>query len=206
MPGPSQPRALDRQRRILDAALSVFSRRGYKDTSVDEIAVEAETSKGGVYFHFPGKVILFRALMDFSARRLLDRIEAAIKAQSDPVQRADAALLTVLRAFADHRSLARLFMVEAMGAGPEFQARLLEIHNDFIAVIQRHLEEAVTAGVVAPVDTAIASRAWFGALNEIVLQWLLSGQPERLEDAYDGLRPLLLRSVGIDAGADAPRP
>jgi AcrR family transcriptional regulator len=195
----TQERAKDRQRRILDAALSVFSRRGYREASVDEIAAAAETSKGGVYFHFPGKTLLFRALMDLSARRLLDRVQEAIGRETDPVAKADAALLTVLRAFADHRSMARLFMLEALGAGPEFQERLLEIHGEFIAVIKQHLDAAVATGAVAPVDTSIASRAWFGALNEVILHWLVRGEPERLEDAYTALRPLLMRSVGVEA-------
>ena len=81
----SQTRAKDRQKRILDAALSVFSRHGYRDASVDEIAVEAETSKGGVYFHFPGKQLIFRALMDMASKRLLDRVEEAIGRESDPM-------------------------------------------------------------------------------------------------------------------------
>ena len=196
---PTQTRARDRQRRILDAALSVFSRRGYRDASVDDIAEAAQTSKGGVYFHFPGKNTIFRALLDLSARRLLDRVEEAIARETEPLAKADAALLTVLRAFADHKSMARLFMVEALGAGSEFHARLLEIHDDFIAVIQRHLDEAVAEGVVTNVDTKIASRAWFGALNEVILHWLIKGDPKRLEDAYDALRPLLRRSVGVEA-------
>ena len=195
----SQTRAKDRQRRILDAALSVFSRRGYRETSVDDVAVEAETSKGGVYFHFPGKQILFRALMDMASHRLLDRVEEAIGRETDPVAKADAALLTALRTFADHKSIARLFMLEALGAGPEFQRRLLEIHDDFIAVIRRHLDEAVQQGAVETADTEIASRAWFGALNEVILHWLIKGEPARLEDAYVGLRPLLMRSVGVTA-------
>jgi AcrR family transcriptional regulator len=202
----SQPRAVDRQKRILDAALAVFSRRGYRDASVDEIAEEAKTSKGGVYFHFPAKQKIFRAVLDLSARRLLERVEAAIGCESEPVAKADAALLTVLRAFADHRALARLFMIEALGAGGEFQERLLQIHNEFIAVIQKHLDSAMTAGAVLTVDTEIASRAWFGALNEVILHWLLEGKPERLEDAYAGLRPLLLRSVGADGAGVPPRP
>lgn len=194
---PTQERARDRQRRILDAALSVFSRRGYRDASVDEIAAEADTSKGGVYFHFPGKQTIFRALLDVSAKRLLERVETAIEKETDPIAKADAALYTVLHAFAGHRALARLFMVEALSAGGEFHERVLAIHDDFIAVIQRHLDEAVLAGVVLPVDTLVASRAWFGALNEVILHWLIKGQPKNLEDTLDSLRPLLHRSVGI---------
>jgi AcrR family transcriptional regulator len=197
-----QPRALDRQRRILDAALAVFSRRGYREASVDEIAEEAQTSKGGIYFHFPAKQVIFRALLDLSARRLLDRIETAIAVETQPVAKADAALLTVLREFEDHRTLARLFMIEALGAGAEFQTRVLEIHDDFIAVIQRHLDVAWAEGVIAPVDTAIASRAWFGALNEVILHWLIKGEPQHLAEAYAALRPLLMRSVGVAPNPD----
>lgn len=192
---PGQERSRDRQRRILDAALSVFSRQGYRDASVDDIAREAETSKGGVYFHFPGKQVLFRALLDVSSRRLMDKVEQAIALKSDPVARADAALLTVLREFAEHKTMARLFMVEALGAGSEFQTRILQLHDDFIALIQRHLDDAVALGVVDAPDTLLASRAWFGALNEVILHWLVKGEPERLEDAYETLRPLLMRSV-----------
>jgi AcrR family transcriptional regulator len=195
-----QERSKDRQRRILDAALSVFSRRGYREASVDEIATAAETSKGGVYFHFPGKQVLFRALLDMSSKRLLDRVEEAIARENDPIARADAALLTVLRAFGEHKSMARLFMVEALGAGSEFQTRLLEVHDEFIGVIKRHLDEAVAVGVIDAPDTLITSRAWFGALNEVILHWLIKGEPDRLEDAYTTLRPLLMRSV--NAGED----
>lgn len=193
----AQERSKERQRRILDAALSVFSRRGYRDTSIDEVAEAAETSKGGLYFHFPGKQVLFRALLDASARRLRERVEEAIEREHTPVARADAALLTVLRTFEEHRTMARLFMIEALGAGPEFSKRLLEMHDEFIGVIRRHLDDAVASGAVAPVDTELASRAWFGALNEVILSWLLKGEPRRLEDAYTGLRPLLMRSVGL---------
>jgi AcrR family transcriptional regulator len=195
-----QERSKDRQRRILDAALSVFSRRGYREASVDEIAEAAETSKGGVYFHFPGKQVLFRALLDLSSKRLLDRVEEAIAHENDPIARADAALLTVLRAFGDHKSMARLFMVEALGAGSEFQTRLLEVHDEFIGVIRRHLDEAVADGVIDAPDTLITSRAWFGALNEVILHWLIKGEPDRLEDAYATLRPLLMRSVNATEG------
>lgn len=191
-----QTRALNRQRRILDAALRVFSRRAYRDASVDEVADEALTSKGGVYFHFPNKEAIFLALLDRTAARLRQKIELATATFDDPVAKADAALLTVLRTFSKHRALARLFMVEALGAGREFHRRMAEIRSEFAALIQHHLDIATKERTIAGIDTEIASRAWFGALNEVITHWVLSGQPDRLEDAYDALRPLLMRSVG----------
>lgn len=193
----SQTRSKERRQRLLDAALSVFSKKGYRDGAMDEIAGESGTSKGGVYFHFPSKQAIFLALLDRTAARLLDNVEEAIASENDPIAKADAALLAVLRTFARHRGLARLFMVEALGAGREFHERVLQIHSDFARVIKRQLDEAVAEGVIDPVDTDVASRAWFGALNEIVTTWVLSKKPGSLEESYRALRPILMRSVGV---------
>jgi len=196
-----QHRAEKRHRRILDAALKVFSQKGYRDSSVDDIAGVSKTSKGGVYFHFPGKQAIFFALMDRAAQQLLERVEDAIALEAEPVQRAEAALRTVLRTFGKHRALARLFLIEAYGAGREFHTRLMEIHELFILVIQRHLDEAVESGAMDPVDTEIAARVWFGAISEVITHWLLTPGPQSLDEMYASLRPLIFRSVG----AEVPR-
>jgi AcrR family transcriptional regulator len=197
-----QARSRDRRARILDAALRVFSRRGYHGTSVDEIADASGTSKGGLYFHFPGKQALFLALLDWATKELQARVETAMAAQQGPVAKADAALRAVTEAFAARRDLARLFMVEARGAGPEFHERLLASHREFTEIIRGLLDEAVAGGVIEPVDTGVAARAWFGAVNEVVADWLLSDRPAPLETAYAALRPLLARSVGVTDLAD----
>ncbi len=194
---PEQERSRTRRQRILDAGIAVFSRKGYRDTVVDEIAAESETSKGGVYFHFPNKQAIFLALLEQVGSLLIEKVEEAMARAPNPVARGDAALLTVLRTFAGHRSLARLFLVEAMGAGREFNDAMMALHTRFTALIKRHLDDAVAQGVIAPLDTETASVAWFGALNEVAIRWVLAGQPRHLEDAYPTLRLLLARSVGI---------
>ena len=200
-----QSRARARQQRILDAALRVFSRRGYRDASVEEIADKSNTSKGGIYFHFPGKEAIFLHLLDRTVARLRVKIDIALAGHDDPIAKADAALLAVLHTFAKHRALARLFMVETMGAGHVFQRRMAEVHAEFAAIIQRQLDEAVEQGVIEPLDTEIAGRAWFGALNELITDWVLLERPDRLEDTYAALRPLLMRSVGAVNRSDRAR-
>ncbi len=49
---------------ILEAALQLFSKQGYRGTSIREIAEEAGLSTGNVYHHFPDKETLFRTLLD----------------------------------------------------------------------------------------------------------------------------------------------
>lgn len=49
---------------ILEAALQLFSKQGYRGTSIREIAELAGLSTGNVYHHFPDKESLFRTLLD----------------------------------------------------------------------------------------------------------------------------------------------
>ena len=193
-----QERSAKRRERILDAAFSVFSQRGYRGAGVDEVGRQAETSKGGVYFHFPTKEKLFLELLRTTADRLVGKVERTIEPHDDPIERADVALRTVLGVFAGHRTMARLFLIDAVGAGSEFQVELQRLHERFAGIISAQLDAAVAAGGIEPIDTRIAGMAWFGALNEVVMRWLMEDDHGRLEDAYPTLRVILLRSVGID--------
>lgn len=195
--GAEQERGRERKQRILDAGVTVFSRKGYRDTAVDDIAVAAGSSKGGVYFHFPSKQAIFLALLEQMGLLLSRKVEEAMAGIDDPVARGDAALITVLRTFAGHRALARLFLVEAMGAGREFNETMARMHARFATLITRHLDDAVARGLILPIDTEIAGAAWFGAIHEVTTRWLLTGRPERLEDTYPTLRLLLARGVGL---------
>jgi AcrR family transcriptional regulator len=57
---------------LLEAALRVFARRGYREAGVDEIAAEAGYSKGALYWHFSGKAELLMALLE-------ERIDAPVR-------------------------------------------------------------------------------------------------------------------------------
>jgi TetR/AcrR family transcriptional regulator, fatty acid metabolism regulator protein len=194
-----QARSQTRRQRILEAAALTFSRRGYRATSVDDIAEASATSKGGIYFHFPNKEAIFLALLEGMAALLHDRMERAMAEAAGPEAKLDAALLTMLHTFGAHRTLARLFLVDAMGANREFSARIMEIQEGFVALIERQLQEAIAEGALPAVDTEITSVAWFGALLQVVTHWLLLGKPADLNAAYPALRALLLRSVALPA-------
>ncbi|HEX2913017.1 MAG TPA: TetR/AcrR family transcriptional regulator [Chloroflexia bacterium] len=190
-------KSLARHSRILEAAVKVFSQKGYRDAAVDDIASESQTSKGGVYFYFPNKQAIFLALLDQMAALLRSRAESAINSEPDLYKKGDVALATMLKTFAGHRTLTRLFLVEALGAGREFNAKIMEIHSSFTQLVKVYLEEAVARQVIAPLDTDVASAAWFGAVNEVVTRWVLTGQPAELEETYPALRTLLRRGIGM---------
>jgi AcrR family transcriptional regulator len=59
-----QARSEQSRRQVLDVALQLFSRQGYRATSVRDIADTAGVSTGNVYHHFPDKEAIFRSLLD----------------------------------------------------------------------------------------------------------------------------------------------
>jgi len=192
-------RDTDTRNRILEAAIKVFSTKGYHETRVDEIVEAAGTSKGGVYFHFPGKQDIFLGLIDEFADRLERRISEAIAEESSGIRRVDAALSACLDVFGSYRKLAKIFLVQAVGLGAAFEEKQWEIHDRFVAIVRQHLDEAVQEGDIPPQNTEIAAYAWMGALNEVVIRWIHTGEPD-LEQALPDLRVFLLRSVGVPDG------
>jgi TetR/AcrR family transcriptional regulator, fatty acid metabolism regulator protein len=185
------------RQRILDAAEEVFAEKGYHGAVVDDIIRGAKTSKGGFYFHFPSKQGIFLALIDVLAPKLMAAVDRAIADEQTATGKVDAALRTVLEQFSRHRRLSKILLVEAVGLGHGFDEKIVEIHGQFAGMIRRYLDLAVAESVIAPLDTDVASYAWFGAINEVVVRWLVTSDPEPLEHAFPTLRALLLRSVGM---------
>src|SRR6266545_1676378 len=65
---------------MLDAAARIFSRRGYHEATVDEIAEAAGISKPMVYLYFGSKEDLFVAVVQREAGRLNEMITDAVAA------------------------------------------------------------------------------------------------------------------------------
>jgi TetR/AcrR family fatty acid metabolism transcriptional regulator len=186
------------RQRILEAAMGVFSQKGYHDTAVDDIVERSRTSKGAFYFHFPNKQSIFLSIMDHAGNLLLAKIHRAIEAQEDPVGKVDAALRAVVEAFSEHRVLARLLLVETSGLGNLFDQKLFAMHQKFADMIREQLDQAIERGLITPTDTELAAYLWLGAALELVVRWLHTGQPRDLSEAIPVLRSAFLRSIGID--------
>ena len=134
--------------------------------------------------------------MDEFARRLEERLTEAIAREESGIRQVNAALQACLETFGRYRKLAKIFLIQAVGLGRAFEEKRLEIHERFVALIKTHLDRAVTEGDIPPIDTEVAARAWMGAINEVVIRWVYTGEPEP-ERALPTLRTMLLRSIGV---------
>ncbi|UXX84540.1 TetR family transcriptional regulator C-terminal domain-containing protein [Roseovarius pelagicus] len=136
---------------ILEAALEVFSKQGFRGATLDQIAVEAGLSKPNILYYFDGKEDIHVTLLD----QLMDRWLAPLR-EIDP----DGEPLEELMCYV-HRKLemsqefpreSRLFANEILqGApriGPHLERDLQPLVDWASALIQRWVD----AGALAPVD------------------------------------------------------
>lgn len=72
---------------VLEAAVSLFARRGYDETTIEQVAEAAGVTKCAVYYHFDGKKALFEAVFDRVHQRLADVVLTKAGQASAPVER-----------------------------------------------------------------------------------------------------------------------
>lgn len=75
-----------RQAGVLEAALGVFARYGFRKTSMDEVARAAGVSRQGLYQQFANKEDLFRKTLEHSLNSQLAAAEAALSRQDDNLE------------------------------------------------------------------------------------------------------------------------
>ncbi|HET8660222.1 MAG TPA: TetR/AcrR family transcriptional regulator [Micromonosporaceae bacterium] len=140
--GKRLPRAV-REQQMLDAAVAVFSRRGFHAAGMDEIAEEAGISKPMVYAYLGTKEELFVACLHREATRLMEAIARVVEPDLPP----DEQLWRGIRAFfgfvAGHRDGWGVLYRQARGQEP-FAAELAGMRRRMIEVVAGLLERAVT--------------------------------------------------------------
>jgi AcrR family transcriptional regulator len=98
---PARLPASARRAQLIEIARTIFAKRGYEATSVEEIAARAKVSKPIVYEHFGGKEGLYAVLVDREMDYVVTRIAEAISSGT-PRQRVERAALAFLSYARDH--------------------------------------------------------------------------------------------------------
>jgi TetR/AcrR family transcriptional regulator len=136
---------------ILEAALTVFSEKGYGGATVQEIARAANLSKANLLYYFPSKAAIYRALLD----SLLESWLAPLRALDPAGEPREEILRYVRRKLEMSRALpreSRLFAGEMLAGAPvmgeTLSGDLRALVDDKAAVIGAWAE----AGRIAPVD------------------------------------------------------
>ncbi len=110
------------RQRLLDLAIARFGERGFRATSVSEIARAADLTQAAAYAYFDNKEALFRAAVDADASALIDEITAAV-ADTAPRDLIPTVVLWAIIGLESHPLAKRLLS----GQEPEAIPRLVEL-------------------------------------------------------------------------------
>lgn len=160
---------------LVAAARQLFVRHGYAAVSTTEIARVAEVTRNALYYHFPTKEAVFRAVYQDVESQLAARvIPAAQHAPVGPAQ-LEAGFQTFLDGCLDP-DVARISILEAPAALGFSQMREIDNHN-YLDALRAGLRQAMDTGALPelPVDT-LASML-IGALDEAALLIASSDDP-----------------------------
>ena len=194
------PKGLHREetrKRILESAAKVFAAKGFHNAAVDDIVKDSGTSKGAVYFYFDSKEQIFLSLVEGYASTLAHEIQTAVQRGRGLIAQIEAAVATLVLSFQNHRSLAKIVLVDWLPVGPEYQGKRVALKAMLVEVLRGYLDRAVEDGKIAAQDTETAAYVWIGAISEVALRWLNTGKPDPLEEVLAPLTRLLLSSVGF---------
>ena len=111
---PTRKRESAEQRRqaILEAARTVFARKGYAGTGVEDIADQAGIGKGTIYLYFASKEQIYLAALLEEARKLDAESRKAMAAADRWQDKLRAFVEVRLRYFDEHQDFMRIYMTE----------------------------------------------------------------------------------------------
>ena len=129
--------------RLLQAASTEFTEKGFAATNLIEIGQRAEVTKGGVYFHFRGKEELFFAVVDYWREAQRQLIQA-------PADGEPATLRTFLVGYLEfhfqHPEASGLMRVLAAEMRDRFTTRVREDHQAALRAIRSRIRELLMQG------------------------------------------------------------
>ncbi len=167
---------------ILDAALVVFSQKGYHAATLADIAQAAEVTRGAIYHHFDNKARLYEALLGEAAAMGSDTIQQAVTSGSSFVDICRLILinsLTVLETNAQMRQIMELSLFKT-GFDPELaefdaarQQQAVTTVEGIAQMMQAGIDSGDLRSDLNPFDVA---RAFLAYQNGLITLWLTNRQ------------------------------
>src|SRR5436190_10205234 len=149
---------------LVDAALALFTERGYAGVGTEEIVARADVTRGALYHHFKDKRDLFRAVHERVESELVQRVATKMDRTEDPWD----VLVTGTMAFldaCDEPAVKQIALTDAPVVLGWKEWR--EIDNRYgLGLTRAALQAAVDAGVLRRVDVEPMAHLFVAALSE----------------------------------------
>jgi TetR/AcrR family fatty acid metabolism transcriptional regulator len=197
----ARPRVVDKRRRILDAAVHVFARKGYFAARVSDIAKKAGVADGTIYLYFRNKEDLLVRLFDEVMSVHVAEARAAVHALPSAPERLLAIAERHLAVLGANRDIAAVFQVELRQSTRFMERFTASWLRDYFALLDAVIEQGQRDGSLrADVGRKVAAKVLFGALDETVTSWLLSDKRYPLKAQAAPVVDLFLRGAAAGPG------
>ena len=165
----------DKREAILRAAIKVFAQKGYFSSKVADIAKEAGIADGTVYLYFKSKDEILHSIFD----RAMEEFIAEGKREIAAIEEADGRLRRIaglhLEKLGADRDLAIVFQVELRGSTKFMEEFSGGGFAEYLDIIRQTIAEGQKTGVFRQdIKPITAAKIFYGALDEMVTNWILS--------------------------------
>lgn len=189
------------RQRLLTAALTVFSQKGYADTRLEDIADEAGVTRGAIYHHFGGKVELYNTLLQRAYSRATEVMKDAVFGTPralEGLKRLVVSTLVFAATDPEYRAISELTIFKT-AILPELEEGIrqkIEGTRGFTAFIAGQIQVGIEAGEIDPTlnpfDAAISLIAF---QNGLLSLWLLDPVAFDLAERADAMVSLLITGL-----------
>ena len=181
---------------ILRAAIDVFAERGFFNAQVADVARAAGVAAGTVYLYFRSKDDLLVQLFERTTQEAFAEARTAAAEVRDPAERLRLFARLHLARLGRDRNLAIVFQVE-LRQSVKFMERLSStLLRDYLGHIRSAFADGQAAGVFRDdFNPTSAAKMFFGALDEMATNWILSKRRYSLEADADSVVDLFLRGA-----------
>ncbi len=203
----ARPRTDDKKKRILQAAVKVFARKGYFAARVSDIASKAGVADGTIYLYFKGKEDILVRLFDQVMAEQAEEMGKAVRALASAPEWLRAIAERHLRALGGNRDLAVVFQVELRQSTQFMERFTASWLGDYFALITDVIEQGQREGVLrADLNKKVATKAFFGALDETVTSWIIGGKGYDLEKLAAPVVDLFLHGAAVPGKTASKHP
>lgn len=172
-----------RKKAILQAALLVFSKRGYHATSITQIVAEANVARGTFYQYFDGKKAIFLELLGSLLQELKTSIVGVNQSPNAPPLNIQL-IQTVQGIFSvvnDNRSITTIVFREAVGLDADVDLFLKSFYGGLQQYIVTALQMGQALGGVRPLHHEVVANCIVGSMRQVAHHYLVD-HPERAFD------------------------
>ena len=165
----------DKREAILRSAVKVFARKGFFNSKVADIAGDAGIADGTVYLYFKSKDEILHSIFDQAMEIFIAEGKREIADLTKPEDRLRRIAELHLERLGADRDLAIVFQVELRGSIKFMQEFSAAGFADYLDIIKKTIDDGQRSGAFrTDVKPIVAAKILYGALDEMVTNWILS--------------------------------